>query len=303
MHNAPGFAEQKPVQFTFCDYPLEVPSGHIMLGLFTPRSGTYQPYRDVGLVKIVQSLQALNRSGTAIDVGANVGDSCAIIHRHSGLQILCIEASDFFFPYLVRNVERLFADRAVARQAFVVAEPGEAPRGLYHWGGTAKAVDSPFTESCGALAISDLLASVGDVALLKIDIDGDDVDLLSAIFSRAEVNDGHSTRFPIYFEYGGEPETMRQGCAKLLALLRKAITAGYTAAFLWDDPGRFFGLIALCDETAIINATNYMAHYRHRSIWNYDICLVHQSDVGFASELCRLISRDSVMPLNIRWCI
>ena len=153
MHNAPGFVDQKPVQFTFCDYPLEVPSGHVLLGFFDPKSRLYQPYRETGLVKIIQSLQQLDRKGTAIDIGANVGDTCAIIHRHSMLNVYCVEASDFFFPYLARNVERLFKERAVVRHAFVLAAADERPKGLYHWGGTAKATDAPFGESCDAISI------------------------------------------------------------------------------------------------------------------------------------------------------
>ncbi len=298
MHNAAGFVEQKPVQFTFCDYPLEVPSGHVLLGFFDPRSRLYQPYRETGFVKIIQSLQGQNRGGAVIDIGANVGDTCAIVHRHSTLNILSVEASDFFFPYLARNIERLFKDRAVARHAFVVTTPNEAPKGLYHWGGTAKPIDAPFSESCSAVSIAELMASVDEIALLKIDIDGPDVDLILAALDSA------NPQFPIYFEYDGagdRPETLRADCAKLVALLRKSAAAGYVSAFLWDDPGRFFGLIDVRSHASIINAVNYMGHFRHRSIYGYDICLVHQSDVATAAALCELISRDAIIPLSVTW--
>jgi len=298
MHNAPGFVDQKPVRFTFCDYPLEIPSGHVLQGFFDPRSRRYQPYRETGFVKIIQSVQQQNRKATVIDIGANVGDTCAIVHRHSTLDILCVEASDFFFPYLARNIERLFKERAVARHAFVVATADESPKGLYHWGGTAQATDAPFSESCSAISITNLLTSIGDVALLKIDIDGRDVDLISAVLDNA------APRCPIYFEYDGatdKVEVMRAKCDKLLALFRKSAAAGYVSAFLWDDPGRFFGLIDVRNQASIVNAVNYMGHFRHRSVWGYDICFVHQSDVTLASELCKLISRDAIMPLSVSW--
>src|SRR4051812_8941890 len=109
MYSVAGFANQKPIEFKFCDYPLMIPSQHFLAGFFDQRSPAYQPYRETGLVKIVQALQRLNRTGTAIDIGANVGDTCAIIHRHGKLKIISIEASDFFFPYLAKNIERLFS--------------------------------------------------------------------------------------------------------------------------------------------------------------------------------------------------
>lgn len=300
MPNAPGFVDQKPIQFIFCDYPLEVPSGHVLRGFFDPQSRLYQPYREIGLVKVIQSLQRQNRRGTVIDIGANVGDTCAIIHRHSTMKILSVEASDFFFPYLTANIDRLFKERAVPRHAFVIAAKDELPKGLYHWGGTAKAIDAPFSESCGVISITDLLASAGEIALLKIDIDGPDVGLISALLETT------APEFPIFFEYdwaSDKIETIQADCVKLLALFKMSIAAGYVSAFLWDDPGRFFGLIDLHNQLAVLNAINYMGHFRHRSVWGYDICLVHESDIVFASELSKLISRDTVMPLNLKWSV
>jgi len=139
--------------------------------------------------------------------------------------------------------------------------------------------------------------------LLKIDIDGADVDIVSAIFDGTDSN--QSITFPIFFEYDGSGDAafIRKNFVRLLALFRKAAQAGYTAAFLWDDPGRFFGMVELGDETAIVNMTNYMAHFKHRSVWNYDICFVHQADPHFAFELCRLISAEAVIPLKIEWSV
>jgi FkbM family methyltransferase len=300
MYNVPGFADQKPVNFTFFDYSLKAPSGHVLLSFCDPRSRLYQPYRETGLVKIIKSMPR-DCNATVIDIGANIGDTCAIIHRHSDMKILCVEASDFFFPYLAKNVECLFRDRAVARHAFVVATTEEAPKGLYHWGGTARAIDAPFSESCQVVTISQLLDSVQKIALLKIDIDGPDLELISAAFDNSGID---TPQFPIYFEYDcaeKKIDTMRANCAKLLAFFRKAAEIGYLSAFLWDDPGRFFGLVDVRSEASIINAINYMGHLQHRSIYGYDVCLVHRSDVIFASTLCNLISRDAIVPLSIAW--
>jgi FkbM family methyltransferase len=299
MHHAAGFADQVAVEFVFCDYPLRIPSQHVLAGFFDPRSPMYQPYRETGLVKIATAMRRLGRTGTAIDIGANVGDTCAILHRHCDLKILSIDASDFFFPYLAGNIARLFADRASARQAFVLASRSQAPQGLYHWGGTAKAVDAPFTESCGSIAIADLLAEVGDTALLKIDVDGFDIEIVSGAL--AEGNRTGAVRFPIFFELefrGDTYEQIRTHAEAMVDCFAQARKAGYASAFVWDDPGRFVGRLDLDNSAGIVNAINYMGHFRHRSIYGYDVCLVHESDEAFATALRQLVSADVLLPLT-----
>jgi FkbM family methyltransferase len=298
VYHSAGFTEQTPVEFVFCGYPLRVPSQHVLTAFFDPQSPLYQPYRESGLIKVAQTLQRLHRAGTVIDIGANVGDTCAILHRHCSLHILSLDASDFFFPYLASNVQRLFSDRAVARHAFVVAGANDKPTGLYHWGGTAKAVDAPCSESCESIIISDLLRSVDAVALLKIDIDGHDTEVLAGAFDGT----GAPPRFPIYFEYefaGNDVGQIRDRCLSSLEFFRKVADAGYQTAFVWDDPGRFFGRIDLRRRNGIVNAINYMAHFRQRSVYGYDICLVHRSDDAFAAELGNIISNDSLLPLQL----
>jgi FkbM family methyltransferase len=253
-----------PVEFEFFGYTLTIPSGHFLRNWFDPKSRFYEPYREAGLIKLCQALKS--RTGTAIDIGANIGDTCAIIHRHTDLKIICIDASDFFYPYLTKNVERCFSDRATARQAFVLATPDEAPKGLYHWGGTAKAVDSIATEKCQSITVGGLLDTVGDISLFKVDIDGLDVDLIYGLFRAAAPN---GPRFPIYFEYefaGNGPAEIRSHANRFLTLLTLATHAGYHNAFMWDARGRFYGLLDLQHPRAMMNALNYLGHNKDQSV-------------------------------------
>jgi FkbM family methyltransferase len=301
MLGVAGFASQIPQKLKFSGYTLLVPSGHLLIAFSDPKSPSFQPYRETGLVKIIRALQALKRSGTVIDIGANIGDTCAIIYRNSSLKILCIEASNFFFHYLTENIETLFKDRAIAQHAYIIGSPNEVPRGLFHWGGTAKAVDHRFTEDCEVLTISSLLSSVTDVALLKIDIDGSDIGVVSGAINRDETNRKHPSEFPIYFELefvGNTLEQVRQNCSQALMFFQNAAAAGYQTAFMWDDPERFFGLFDLRNSGGMINALNYMGHFAHRSVWGFDVCLVHKNDQALFSELCRIISIDTVVPLR-----
>jgi hypothetical protein len=180
--------------------------------------------------------------------------------------------------------------------------PTRSPSFCIIGGGTAKAVDAVADDECEAIAISDLIASVGDVALLKVDIDGFDIEVISGAFGGTVGTGIQSPTYPIYFELeftGSDTSKNRSRCERALEFFQKAAAAGYITAFLWDDPGRFFGLNDLRDPTGIINAINYMLHLGHRPVWGFDICLVHQSDAAFASELCTLISSEVVLPLPV----
>ena len=295
MLGTPGFFNQVPVEFPVANYTLTLPSDHPLIALLDPTSPRHQPYREAGLIRLVQALQKLGRGGTIIDVGANVGDSCAIIHRLSTLPILCLEASDFFFPYLEQNISRHFADRAIARQAFVLAEPGDTPAGLYHVAGTAKAVDQPCSESGGALAMSEVLDLAGSTALLKVDVDGLDLGLVSAVLAHGQ------PRYPIYFELeliGQTLDQIRADGARAQMLFRQAAAAGYGNAYLWDDAGRFYGRLDTGDAGALANVLNYMAHCRNRPVWGFDIALLHRDDAALIAELESGLAVNAVMPLR-----
>lgn len=58
---------------------------------------------------VVTALERLGRRGIAVDIGTNVGDTLGVIARYSTLDILCVEPSDYFLPYLRQNVARHFA--------------------------------------------------------------------------------------------------------------------------------------------------------------------------------------------------
>ena len=263
MHNAPGFADQKPVEFEVFGYNLSMPSNHLLLGVLDAKSRIYEPYRESGLIKLAKVLGP--RLGTAIDIGANVGDTCAIIYRHTKLKIICVDASDFFFPYLQQNIGRHFSDRAVAEHVFVTAAREEAAKRLYHSGSTATRTEGTPTESCGAIFIGDLIDNARDLALLKVDIDGPDIELVAGAFRHLGTNATIAPRFPIYFEFefvGTSAEEIRLRAHKFLGLSQVAVAAGYTSAFLWDAPGRFYGLLNLERRDALVNAINYLGAFQ-----------------------------------------
>ncbi|MDD4867691.1 MAG: FkbM family methyltransferase, partial [Mycobacterium sp.] len=199
---------------------------------------------------VVTALERLGRRGVAVDIGANVGDTLAVIARYSMLDILCVEPSEYFLPYLRQNVARHFADRATVVDWYVTAREGEPARALLHWGGTAKPIDGPHTGQGSVVAIGRLVGEVGDLALLKIDTDGADLALVEGCL------DARAPTFPIYFELeitAHDRDEARTACTRAQRFFARLLEAGYGRAFLWDDPGRFYGLLDLSAPMAVTN--------------------------------------------------
>ena len=298
MYQAQGFAGQVPVSFRFCGYDLVVPSKHPLIGFHTPNSNIYQPYRDRGSGIIATALAQLGRRGVAIDIGANVGDTLAVIASNSDLKVICVEASDFFVQYLRVNVDRHFKDRAEIRHSFVAAKPDDRGHALLHWGGTARPIDRPFSESSTVVPIRRLLAEFSEVALLKIDTDGFDLAIIEACL---EEQPGPAPTFPIYFELeitSDQPSEVRAAAERGQAFFNQVVNAGYRRAFVWDDPGRFYGLIDLADDAVVTNLLNYMTQVRHRPVWGFDIALVCDADVSLLQAIAKLTSMDMAIELD-----
>jgi len=290
-----GFADQVPISFELHGYELAVPSGHPLLQFHTPGAGGFQPYRERGLTLVMTALERLRRRGVVVDIGANVGDTLAVIARHSSLDVLCVEPSDFFLPYLRRNVDRHFLDRATVADWYITANDDEPARSLFHWGGTAKPVDGPYSERGRVVPVGRLFDDLDDVALVKIDTDGSDLAIVEGCLA------SQSPAFPIMFELEittNDLSEARRACTRARTFFARMADAGYRQAFVWDDPGRFYGRLDLADEMAITNLLNYLTQLRHRAIWGFDICAVHESDAAMTAELSTVISEDLLVPLD-----
>jgi FkbM family methyltransferase len=295
----PDFTQQSPNSLMFHGYLIVVPSRHPILVWNMPGRPGEQPYRESGLVHISRALRLAGKKGVAIDIGANIGDSMIIIAGNSGLPVHCVEASDFFFAYLKDNIDRHFLGQATPEQGFVTAKDGGLPMGLVHWGGTAKPSSAPFTEHCGALSIRQLLSRFAEVALLKVDTDGYDLEIILGAFEAGAEGIREKRRFPIYFELefsASETDLVRKMCQSAVAFFQRMSELGYETGFFWDDLGRYFGEFDIAKANGMRNAINYMTHLRQRPVWGFDVCLIHREDRALAQHMRSLVSEGVMLP-------
>lgn len=131
-----------------------------------------------------------------IDVGANVGDTAAVVYGNAAKvpHSILIEPSQFFFSFLDKN--QVHFPNSSLMQNFVAHEyPLQNLQGtLHHWGGTAKFIEGASQEDhAPQVDLIDLVDK--DVKLVKIDCDGMDFRILKSVIPRLET---YSPAF--YFE-------------------------------------------------------------------------------------------------------
>jgi FkbM family methyltransferase len=136
---------------------------------------------------LAQSSKVLlhRNSDKFIDIGANVGDTAAVVYGNAAIlpHSILIEPSEFFFSFLEKN--QVHFPNSVLMQNFVAHEyPLQNLQGtLHHWGGTAKFIEGESQEDhVSQVDLIDLVDK--DVKLVKIDCDGMDFKILKSVIPR-----------------------------------------------------------------------------------------------------------------------
>jgi FkbM family methyltransferase len=114
--------------------------------------------------------------GPVVDVGANVGDTAAVVRSRTESPVLCVEGDPGFFAVLERNAPRL---EPIELELALVEGPARG--GLERGGGTARVVGGD--ESLPSRPLADVLAAhprFERPAVVKLDTDGMDVPILLA---------------------------------------------------------------------------------------------------------------------------
>jgi FkbM family methyltransferase len=207
--------------------------------------------------------------GPVVDVGANVGDTAAIVRAHTEAPVLCVEGEDRFFELLRRNAVRLAPAPELAH-AFVAAGPVQGR--VVTAAGTARVV--PGEGEVEARTLGEILADHPSFArprLLKLDTDGMDVPILLA-----ELELLARLRPVLFFEYdphlGADPRVF------------EALHAiGYERAFVWENTGDPAGGLRLADPQAVHDLhRRYAGHGGSRYA---DIAVLHADDAALAEHL------------------
>ena len=117
-----------------------------------------------------------------IDVGANIGDTAIAMVQKCSNQIICIEPSEIFYPYLEANVKLLNMDHRKKIQIINKFIGTGNISGVFQHSlaGTASIKISEQISSVKYFKLDDVIEEHENVKLIKIDTDGFDFDVLQS---------------------------------------------------------------------------------------------------------------------------
>lgn len=247
------------------DYEIFAPCNHILINLKNK-----QPYRDLCIGISAKYIYEKYPTGTIIDIGANIGDTAAIIATYSKSKLILVEGSNYFFNILTKNLTEI-SNEIILHNAFVF--DGSSINGtLHHWGGT-----SYFDENNNKDAKTQHTVKLCDIAddkssFIKIDTDGYDFKiLLNSIEWLSQYTPA------ILFE-----NSIRniEDFNNSQELIKKLYAIGYQSFVIWDDAG--YHLVSTNLLNVVEDLNKYLfkiwQNIGHKSIYNYDILCLHSKD-------------------------
>lgn len=214
-----------------------------------------------------------------IDIGANVGDTIAIIKSAIDVPVIGIEGDDIAYRFLEKNTGQ-FQNITLIRE-FLGEKKETIHVSLEKSGWNTTIVPSEQSEQVVTLKTLDEILEEHQLCnatlkLLKIDTEGFDTIILRGAGTLLE-----KQKPVVYFEYNrSNMEAIREdGLSTLLALEK----FGYYSVIFFDNHGRYVLTADIKDHALIRQLHNY-ADEKKSGIAYYDICLFHESDTDIASQ-------------------
>jgi FkbM family methyltransferase len=234
------------------------------------------------LAEIAREVFTKYPGATAIDIGANVGDSAALINAHADVPVLCIEGCGDFAGYLRRNA-RLMGGRIRVEETFVAsAHDREAALSGGRKGTLSLVAGGGGGKRVRLSPLRDILRGHPDFAaskLLKIDTDGMDFGIL------LEALDVLGRLAPvILYEY--DIVLSRDGERMGMESARGLMSIGYAAFIAFDNYGNYLFSFDDLEGFLDINACLRSNVRNGRAIHYMDICAFHERDRDLFRRLC-----------------
>ncbi len=258
------------VRYRLHGFELEMPLSHRL-----PWFQRDVPGYGWNLARIAKVVAQKYPATSAIDVGANVGDSVAIMRTAAKFPILCVEADERYFRFLTENL-RQFSD-VVAARAYVGDAAAKVAGKIESDHGTARLrLDAGETVNVRPLdEVLDGYPGFARSKLLKIDTDGFDCKILRG--SRALML---HARPVIFFEY--DPHFLAEQGDDGISIFPLLASNGYSKALVYDNLGKFAGPLDTADQAA--TRALHDSYLRAKGTYA-DLCAFHDEDSALLDEV------------------
>jgi FkbM family methyltransferase len=239
---------------------------------------------DTALGQIACVLKAKYPALHAIDIGANAGDTAAVIRESAEIPVLCIEGDPVMLPVLKENVARL-GPGVVIEPSFVGPDGKTANLDLADdLGRNASLVQA--IDAGGSVKLRELRAILADhpefggAKLLKTDTEGFDFDII-----RQSLEFIQQSKPVIFFEY--DPHLRPDQPGGGLEAIQALVDVGYSDFIYYDNFGNF---LLHCDASNLnifSDLDKYLSSNRRHgvAVFYFDICALHKEDAELLPKI------------------
>jgi FkbM family methyltransferase len=242
----------------------------------------YEPEVNSQLGRLSKTIAAKYPALTVIDVGANVGDTIAVIKTAIDVPVVGIEGDDISYRFLEKNTKQ-FSQVTIIKE-FLGERKQTLKVELEKGGWNTTLVPSETAGKDLTLRTLDEVLSVNNLSdrtlkLFKVDCEGFDTIIIRG--ASGLLQEHHPV---IYFEYNkSNMEAIKEdGLSTLLSLEQY----GYHSVILFDNKGRFLLNIPITQKELLYQLHHY-ADENNSEIAYYDVCLFHTADRDLEAQFIR----------------
>lgn len=266
------------IKYDFSNVTLLLPFSHQL-----PFILKNYPYYSSNLARIAKYVKQKYDNLHLIDVGANVGDTAALLRGEVFFPILCIEGDEQFLAALKKNVE-LFAEVDISA-SFLGENTATIPATVDKKAGTARLQETTSDAMLAVKTLPDVLKEhprFANAKMLKIDTDGFDCKII-----RGAIEYVQQTKPVIFFEY--DPFFMAQQGDDGLSIFKLLSEAGYQKLIIYDN----FGDLLLSCNVDDFDLLHHIHLFFSGRLGRYycDICAFHGEDCDLFQQTKSLETR------------
>jgi FkbM family methyltransferase len=262
----------KIVKYNLDGLSIRLPGTHAL-----PQIRKLYPAYGTNLGRVVQVVERKYPDLKLLDIGANVGDSVAIIRAKSVCPILCIEGFDPYFEFLSRNVSGV--PHVELEKCYVGIKGLEMHGTVRPLNGTASVQLDPNGKKISMKTLREILEERPTFRcsrVWKIDTDGLDTEII--VDNMLTVA---ATRPVIFFEY--DPYFLEKLKLDGFAVFEKLLGADYDQALFYENTGDYLLTASLSNKPLLKDL--HEAQCGRGGLRYWDICVFPSEDSDLSYEL------------------
>lgn len=255
-------------------YPIIMPGNNIQLA-------NYKMYPDLNgqLGRLAIAIAKKYPGMTAVDVGANVGDTISIIKSAIDIPVIGIEGDDISYRYLEKNVQQFSG--VSSYKTYLGDKKQNVRADLEKSGWNTTIVPKLLGEKTVSFKTLDEVLSEdklrnAEIKLLKTDVEGFDTIVL-----RGAMDTVRKFHPILFFEYNRD--NMKTINEDGLSTLLSFGDYNYNKVAFFDHKGRLLIVTAMKNVSEI----TYLHHYaigKNNLLGYFDICIFHENDDSVAED-------------------